>query len=317
MTPNLRRMSGIAIRSLFVAAIAWLVLHNVDLREAALVATPRLLLGVIMAQPLLVLAVTLLALRYGLLARVPPVPLPTSTAAVALSIALNLLLPARMSELVKATYVREHAGVPLADGVAASAVGNLLDVVVLAGIALIASSMQLAKVNDMFWLAILGIAIIACLCVPVVARFTAWLPDNVVGRFIANVMRSAADRYAQGVMLKVCLLTIGYWSAAFCAFAIMLLAGANAQLTVWAVAAAYVGSLVGGIVSVLPGGIGTYEAGIMLPLMLNGMSFSTALGLAVSVHFGTLLAPVGIGLVVLLRKSTGMGSAIRDARKLR
>src|SRR6185295_14280935 len=75
------------------------------------------------------------ARRHAILVRRPPIPLTMAYEALVLSAALNIVIPGRLAEAIKATYLRTRAGVPLPQGFSAILIERLLDVVVVGAIA--------------------------------------------------------------------------------------------------------------------------------------------------------------------------------------
>ena len=78
------------------------------------------LLGIMAsAQPLVLLCLSMLALRLAILARTPAVPFIPAFKAIMLAIGMNAVLPGRIAELLKPTFLMKQIVLPMSAGLAA------------------------------------------------------------------------------------------------------------------------------------------------------------------------------------------------------
>ena len=119
-----------------VALAAWFVSIQVPLDIAAMMqaVSPSLLTAALAIQPFLFAATLLNAFRHALLIRYPRARLRPCLSAVLLSAGLNLLIPGRVTEIVKATYLQRQLSIPLSNGTAAIVIERLLDLCVVSAI---------------------------------------------------------------------------------------------------------------------------------------------------------------------------------------
>ena len=90
----------------------------------------RYLLAMVMVQPLVLASLVLLSVRYAVLIDRPNLSYFAAAKAVTLSQGLNLFLPARLSELLKATYLRNRAEVPMSASLSAMLLERTVDLII-------------------------------------------------------------------------------------------------------------------------------------------------------------------------------------------
>ena len=125
-------IKSVALIGIFVAVASYL---NYDVISRIL--TFQTLMAFLMMQVPLFVATCLNAYRHSLLVRAPPAPFYLCFIALLLAAGLNLIIPARLSELVKVSYLRQACGITLPSGITAIFVERLYDVLVVMTIALL------------------------------------------------------------------------------------------------------------------------------------------------------------------------------------
>ncbi len=92
-----------SLRALFALGVAAAFLLLTDLESLARHVDGRLLAAVLVAQGPLLLSIVFVAQRHAILLRDPPVPLVLAFKSIVLALGLNLVVPGRLSDLVKAS----------------------------------------------------------------------------------------------------------------------------------------------------------------------------------------------------------------------
>lgn len=118
-------------------------------------------------------------------------------------------------------------------------------------------------------------------------------------RFVAQAMAGCVVWIRPVPMLLSLLLGIGAWCSIALAF-VFLLNALQLHVSFLAAFAAYPLAMLAGAASMLPGGVGSTEAAIVVQLQWHGIPVATALLAAVVVRLGTIWFSVLLGLVSLL-----------------
>jgi uncharacterized membrane protein YbhN (UPF0104 family) len=283
------------------------------------VSITQLLLGMLAMQPLLLVSTLFYAGRHAILVRRPAAPLLAASEAVVLSAALNLVVPGRLSEAIKATYLRDRIGLPLANGASAIAVERIMDIAFVAAIATAgAVGIVAPSLSAWGWAPLAGAGAILISLRPLAHLVRRWAqgPGTLRGfirdsaHHVLNVMTWRTGAFAAA-------LTIGSWtlsiSAVFAFFAVQPGGGLSwGQSTLVFAAMTFAAAI-----PALPAGIGLVQAAVVVALQPLGYSFAHAVAIAIALHAGQVLLAATLGPVILGVRSTGVSALIRDALNAR
>lgn len=255
----------------------------------------------------------LLVLRLGL--RVGP----RRSLQVFLSGLMMSVTPAKLGELWKSVLLAQD-GIPVARSLPAVFVERLVD---FSAIALLAA-LGIALVWGLWWVvpvAVLGIAAIAVVLRwrSLWTRLVAWLGRRRrlerPARFLGLVAEGAHSILAPRTLLPALALGLTAWALEGVAlWAILEGLGADAS---WAVAiAAFCAGTLAGVVSLLPGGLGTTEAGMVGLLVARGIAHdvavaATLLARACTLGYGALVG----ALASLLWPAPAKDGGVVDAQR--
>ena len=294
MKPALKRLLLWAAQALVLAALLWLI-HKAG-GPGALAAPWR------QVPPTLVALVCVAQMAsYGLRAlRIywaePSVPRGAWAACLRLILlnnALNLLLPARTGEASFPLLMQRWFGVPLAQGTGTLLWLRLLDLNVLAVLGLVFFMPTLRLAPATLWLVLAAIAALAPLSAPALNRQGLRRTANGTGkasRLLAQLLAGVPLGLRQ-VMIDL-LLTWSAWAIKLAA-----LAAVFAVLAALPAGVALLGTIGGDLSTVLPlhmpGGFGTYEAGVLALVATSEQPSAELLAAAVSLH----LLVLGIALL--------------------
>jgi uncharacterized membrane protein YbhN (UPF0104 family) len=262
----------------------------------------------------LVLAATLvpgLRLRFLMAGRIRAA---TGLRACLMGIAVNNVLPARLGEMAKALYLRREGGVSLGRALEAVFWERFFDLNALAALGVAAAALLgrglvlyplLAGVGS-------GWAFLLLLRVrPRAAHAVArWLPGERLRLFAAEMLGLLETNLRAGFLARLGLWTLAAWTgyAALYAVGLCLMAGLPADpalvLTVFAVAT--LGFALPGV----PGGMGVYEAAVVLALGFFGVDRERAFAVALAMHLLQYLPVTAAGLLSL----AAGGLSVRDLR---
>jgi glycosyltransferase 2 family protein len=263
------------------------------------------------------------ALRFGkwhLLVRRLGLPVgPRRSLQVFLSGLMMSVTPAKVGELWKSVLLAQD-GIPVGRSLPAVAVERLVD---FAAIALLAA-LGIALVWGLWW--VFPLAVVGVVAVGVVLRWRSlwtrlvtWLGRRPrlarPAEFLGTVAEGAHGILAPATVLPALALGIMAWALEGVALG-AILEGLGADVS-WAVAvAAFCAGTLAGVVSLLPGGLGTTEAGMVGLLVARGVHqdvavAATLLGRACTLGYGALVGAV----VSLLWPAAAKDGGVVDAER--
>lgn len=311
------RVAKIALAGL----VLWWLSRQPWAREFAASLTLELLLGALAVQPLVLISLVAQARRHAILARTPPAPFWAAFRAVTLAQGLNVLVPARLSEGLKATYLKQQTGIPLSDAVAALIVERLLDLAILGALSVVVVSSLIAP--HLAWLPGLAatVAVAILFAVPSfrnpALRLSRRVPWRRVASFVTRLHDHAASRLTARHLTTAVLLGLVAWGASVANVALFVAVAAEPSITLLQSLLVFVVTTFGAAVPALPGSFGTYEASAVFVLQNLGFDLAKALALAVALHMAQLILPLAATLYILASDRVGVSALLRDLRSLR
>jgi uncharacterized protein (TIRG00374 family) len=315
-------MSGAALmrvlRIAFAVALIIALFQLVDLRRLWDSADASMIVAALLMQPLIWCGWLLAGWRHALLVGKPQPPVLLATRAYVLSTGLNVLLPLRAGELIKATYLRAHYGTRLRSAIGAILLERLLDAVVIGAIGVAGLSAHVA--GAMLWPMILtlaagfaGIFTVAALPPARIRLLARRVPRRVaqVLHLVEAIARVARSR----ALVLGAVLSVAAWAANFAAIVTFLsIQSTLGPLTLAEQAALFAVTLFAGALPGLPGGVGAYQAAGALLLSGFGYAVEPALAVLVVLQLSSLAVAVGFAGVEMTLRSTGVGSLLGAVR---
>ncbi len=278
----------------------------------------RHLVALLVVQPLILIGLALQGVRHAMLIDRPGLSYLVTTKAIALSQGLNLLLPARLSEILKATYLRDRADIPMSVGLSAIALERTVDLIivgVLGGVCLFFFATLLSK-TLIFAFSLVAVTIV---CVALwggcyILALARSLPWKSMGGLVERVYLHFTASLKNRAFFRSLWLGLFIWGVSFLNVFLMLSMDGGVRIGLYGALLVFVCTTVGNAVPALPGGLGTYEAGAVLALTSLGYPFADALVLAVTLHGAQLVLPLILTIVVMLTERLGLSSLISDLR---
>lgn len=288
-----RRVKVSAVLAVMAVIVLAVALWRSDPRAAAreLARVPPGHIGVVVA-----FVVAAYALRFAkwhlFLHRLgTQVPLGRS-AAIFTSGLLMVVTPAKVGEVWKALALKETDGVPVPRGLGAVALERLTDLAAVGALALLgAAALGLAP-----WLAAAAMLSFAAGVLllrwrspwlAILARLEAKRPGSRPVAFLHALYLDTASLLSWSTLGIGAALGLAAWTLEGLALWVILDGLGVDASPVWAVGVFSVGTLAGGL-SVLPGGVGTAEAGMVALLVAGGVASSTAFAATLLVRLLTL-----------------------------
>ena len=307
---------GLAFRFVLVAILLALATRYGNYSDLVSHLTPSLLVGMLAAQPFLFLSIAMMAMRFAVLASTPAMPFFPTFKSMLLAIGLNALLPGRLSELLKVTYLRDHAGLSMTSGMAALFLERLIDVIVL-GLLTLASISLLVLDATGVTIALMGVAIAVLAALPVfekqfagLARRLPWAAvRTLAGRFLSQLSGRVRDR----LFYRAFLFGLAAWVLSWASVVIVVHLAGSIPIGLLGGLTVFVFTTFGSALPALPGGFGTYEAAAVIALKGFGYGFDEALALALAIHVSQLLGTLGVALLIVFTERIGLATLLRQA----
>ena len=308
----LRWVLGLAISAVSV----WLLLRQVDLRQAGAVLSQVSVPLLASAVAMYFASLSLRAWRWAILLRpIRPLSWRQVWPATVLGYAGNLVLPARLGELLHAAVLRSR-GVPMSAGLATIAAERMLDGLTTAGLVLLTSRLLPATVPPwlvaasrvagavfgagilVLWLGLTGRPWVSALLDRAVARFPMLAPPSA---WILRFLDGLAVLHSPALLARVVLVTALAWAASTIEY---WLAAAAVGVVLSPAAAAFCVSAIGlsSAIPAAPGYIGTQELAGVTVLGLWDVPPEAALAASLAFH-AIEIVPLGLaGLLVAWRE---------------
>lgn len=304
----------LGILSALVLACAW----NVDLNIFSQYISFKAVATIAVVQPLVLIVMLAATKRFVILASKPgepPAPFMPTFKAVILSYGTSIFLPARISELLKPIYMKNHAGVSFSSALAALFLERIADLIIACILAAISIIFLLVNINK----ALIALAIIALLTLIFIPRLERPLvklvelfPWPALRHFFKNILSHASGRLQEGRIGVAMFYGLLAWLLSFANVAVLvhLLGSIPIGLTGWF--AIFMASTIGGAVPALPGGFGTYEAAVVFVLKGYGYGVEEALVIALSLHISQLILSMAVSSFILLTEHVGILSLAKQ-----
>ncbi len=306
-----RRFGVVLLRGVVLVALVAAVVWGVDLSALRQQLNGRLILAAALVQPLQLTGILVASSRFRVLVG-PPLAIGVAIKAYFLSVGLNVVIPGRLSELLKITYPTDKARVSASASVTAVVVERLLDVVFLGILVAVALGSAVFEVSPQALVApVIGLAALLFLgLIGSHARVVRLLP--VGRRFVASALENARMLLLSRRRLALAIaLGAAGWAVSFCVIASVIRLGGSIPLGVEELFTVFVAIAVGRLIPALPAGLGTYEAAAVFALTRLGYSTEEALALGLTAHGAQLVLVTLIAFAILLVEGTGVRSFLR------
>lgn len=300
----------------FLAVLIGVAVWKIDLRAIFGYLSWNTAIAALLVQPVSLLSLMAAGLRLGVLIQTPR----TSAAAVSFKAVLlcygaNLLLPGHASEILKAAYLRDQAGVPLATGFAAIFLERVTDVLMLGLLVLVGVGLLTLNVN--WTLLVVAVIVIAGLMLaPRLQQPMVWLagrmPWAASRGFVERFFTHVTIQLKNGSFYRAFALAALVWFLSYLQTAVFLPAAGSIPIGLSGALVVFVAGAAGGAIPALPGGFGTFEAAVVFALKSYGYSLEEALLIAVTLHASQLVVSVVGATVIVALERLGVAALIRD-----
>ncbi|KGF67319.1 hypothetical protein LL06_23210 [Hoeflea sp. BAL378] len=217
---------------------------------------------------------------------------------------VTLLIPSRLSEVAKPVGLNLVSALPFSRGFTVLAIERIFDAVFLAGLAFAAVAIltgQQRETVQSSGLVLAGIAVTGLLVIGVVLARPAILErlsDRMPAEWLRVQLEHVAGAVSRLASLRTTSVAIGLsaisWLAAYLIFVVFFFVLGTGGLTLGQVLVVFVASTLGLIISVAPGGLGTFEGAIALSLAAFGLPMATAIAMALLLRLCLVIPVIAI-----------------------
>jgi len=242
----------------------------------------------------------------------------------ALASSLLYVLPSRLSELAKPIYLAERCGINLVRGVALLAVERFIDICIVAsalGLGLLLLATPEFETALATWGALTLVGAGGCIVLvrwpALLQRMLQFIPWRLLRELMTNFVtevRSTLDFRRLPAAITWGTLT---WISSFLMLHTILFMAGSQPISLSQSFLVFLAGTVGIAIAIAPGGLGTYEVGIVVALKLVGYATPEALALSLLIRAGNLgITPV-IAVWTMLRDGVGMRRLMEKMRSFR
>ena len=236
-----------------------------------------------------------------------------------LSIGFNSFLPGRISELVKVTFLKEWLNIPVTNSSVGVIVERLIDLLILIGLVLLGFGSLWLNFNYFLLASLFGLIVVFLIFISIysdlICRFIDTLPFNRLKDNLKNIVLKFKETLrSQGFTLAI-ILSIFLWVGSYLMLLLILKtiygSGISMNDTIIIFSAMSLGRSIPG----LPGGIGIYEAAIVLAMQYLGFGFSESLATAITVHASQIFFVTLVSLILFGKKGIGLSFLIKKFKR--
>jgi len=236
-----------------------------------------------------------------------------------LSIGFNTFLPGRISEIVKVTYLKEWLNIPATNSSVGVIVERLIDFLTLIGLVLLGFGSLWLDSNFFLFASIFGLIVVFLIFISIysdlICRFIDTLPFNRLKDNLKNIVLKFKETLrSQGFTLAI-ILSIFLWVGSYLMLLLILKtiygSGISMNDTIIIFSAMCLGRSIPG----LPGGIGIYEAAIVIAMKYIGFGFSESLATAITIHASQIFFVTLVSLILFVKKGLGLSFLIKKFKR--
>jgi len=307
------------IQLFIIAILIYFFISKIDISNFLLKFNFNFFMAILIAQVPLFISIFLTAYRHLYFVNNPNLNFSIALKAIIIGTGFNYILPGRISELLKATYIRDKCNIPLGIGVGSVFLERFTDLIVVAFLGLVSIIFFALDFNIYLALSILGISFLLIIVIihyeayilSMIQRIIKWktLQDLIKNIFSHIHQQLNKEKLFYGLLQGI---TIWFFSA-LTVGVFMNIAG-DLEFNTIAVITLLIGGAIGLAIPALPGGLGTFEAVAVVVMMKFGYDFDTALALAIGLRLSNMLLILPLALIISTKNGTGLYKLINDAK---
>jgi len=232
----------------------------------------------------------------------------------------NYILPARISELLKATYIKEKSQIPLSIGVGAVFLERLNDMIIISFLGLVSILFFALDLNIYLALSIFTTSLAFIVGVVLFKDHILYLAEKIIRweglqQFLSKVLIQISTQVSSKRFLIGLLLGASIWGFSILVVGTFMNIAGDFEFGVIATITLLIGGAIGLAIPALPGGLGTFEAVAVAVMMKYGYDFDSSMALAIGMRISNMILIVPAALAISVINGTGLYSTITNFKK--
>lgn len=298
-----------------------LTFFYLDLKEILNILNLNHFYILIMVQPLQVLSIYMLSRRFSILSGGIKNKEKNYFKAYLLSIGLNTFIPARLSELIKITYMKKKGNLSTTHYVSALILERYLDIIFLIILIFLGIFFSLVEFNQ---------KILNFLIVLIGVIFTLFFLNSFVLQKILNLLKKFLDykyykitkKFFDLISKKIFkldflysfLLSLVVWVISFLLVFIILKYLHGDLVDAYRASIIFLSLTLSRIIPGLPANLGTFELAIIFSMSKLGFEINDAFLTAITIHLSQIIFPTIISLIIFTNEGLGIKSFLKSTK---
>ena len=306
------------VRIFVLAGLAYYVFGLASWENLKQIKTTTIIKALTFPAPIFCIAIILSAWRFKIVSSDASVSLRMSLEAQLYSAAMNLIVPARAAEILKATFLKGNYHTPLEVGFAATVTERIYDFVFMLGLL---AALVVSYLMPVYMALGVGLMVVALLpmWMPngiVLFRFMIrWTPASFLNEVTSFLMRVQSEFGWSRSLVPTGLTIVSmglYFLACFISFASIL----QVDLSLGQLLLIYCIFLLAISVPIMPAGIGVVQIGLTTTMVEMGVGVESAIVASICVHLASVLIAIVCFPYLSLTRKSGLLDLAGEARKM-
>ncbi len=273
------------------------------------------LVAIVAVQPLQFLIIGFLAVRFSLLTQEHTKSFSHFYRGYLLSIGMNVFIPGKLSEVLKVSYLREYAEIPASRTISAVFLERITDVLILGIVVILGLGTIWIDINrNVVFLMLIALILFLVLLPKIELTLVHWLDHSSANRFITLFKDSLSEAAARirGKSFFVAMgLGVASWLLSFLMTLTVLKIIHGANMSITDALLVFSAMALGRAIPGLPGGLGTFEAAVVLSMTHIGFGVSESVASALALHASQLVVVTIASLAIVGTSGTGLKTLLQ------
>jgi uncharacterized protein (TIRG00374 family) len=229
--------------------------------------------------------------------------------------ALNFILPAKLGEVSRVVYLKKIYKYTINNSISALVVEKIFDFILLGIISVLATVLIFQNTYTLYigyGFLLSGIISMVLIKTNIVQKFIIFVPTRFLKVYAKKSLLSINKTFTYMKLLKIFILTLVIWSTYLAVNYILFNYVVNFNLSFYQIFVIFVVSTIAFSLPITPGGIGVYEASIIMSLGWYGIDKENALMAGLILRIIETLFVYFIALIILFKKNITLSSLKKD-----
>jgi len=310
----------IYFQAIAILTLITLFIININLDSFISKFSNNYAIGILVAQLPIVISIFLASYRHLYFVDDRRLKFSVALSAFIIGTGYNYILPARISELLKATYIREKSQISLGVGVGAVFLERLSDMIIISLLGLVSILFFALDLNIYLALSIFAISLAFIVGVVLFKDHILYLAEKIIRweglqQFLSKVLIQITTQISSRRFIIGLLLGALIWGFSILVVGTFMNIAGDLEFGVIATITLLIGGAVGLAIPALPGGLGTFEAVAVAVMMKYGYDFDSSMALAIGMRISNMILVVPATLAISVINGTGLAIMLRDLKR--